>query len=287
MLRLVFPTYSEVVDMNTISRCYIAVVMFCFGVFVPVLSIAEIGVQSSADTSMSALDIVKRAEKNATGFSDMTNRVIMSLVDEDGNVSEREMVVKTIALGGGESRTLTLFTKPSREKGIALLTHSHKSDSDEQWLYLPASKRVKKIASSNVGSSFRGSEFTYEDISNQRRDNYRFDLVTTEACGVRTCFVIDRVPNFDESSYSRTRLYIDKEQYLLQKGEFFDKGNQLLKMMTISDYTMHANGVWKPGAILMKNRQNTKSTELRSLDLHFNIGLKEKDFTKLSLRKIR
>lgn len=273
--------------MNTISRCYRAVVIFCVGAFVPGIAVAEIGVQNSAEKSVSALDIVKRAEKNATGFSDMTDRVIMSLTDEDGNVSEREMVVKTIVLGGGESRTLTLFTKPSREKGIALLTHAHISDNDEQWLYLPASKRVKKIASSNLGSSFRGSEFTYEDISNQRRDNYRFDLVTTEPCGANQCFVIDRVPNFDESSYSKTRLYIDKEQYLLQKGEFYDKENQLLKAMTVSDYTKHINGVWKPGSILMKNIQNTKSTELRSLDLQFDNGLKEKDFTKLSLRKIR
>lgn len=265
--------------MNTLVRSCFVMMVFLGGMFV--------SGTSSAEEELSALDIVKRAEQNATGFSDMTNRVSMSLVDEDGNGSEREMVVKTIALGGGESRTLTLFTKPTREKGIALLTHSHSTESDEQWLYLPASKRVKKIASSNVGSSFRGSEFTYEDISTQRRDNYVFDLAKTESCGTNVCFVIDRIPNFDESSYSKTRLYIDTEKYLLQKGDFFDKESKLLKTMTVSNYTKNANGVWKPGSILMKNHQNRKTTELRSIDLSFDSGLKEKDFSKLSLRKIR
>ena len=232
-------------------------------------------------------DIVRKAESNATGFSDMVNRVSMTLIDADGGVSEREMLIKIIALDDGESKTLTVFTKPVREKGIALLTHSHRSTADDQWLYLPASKRVKKVASNSVGSSFRGSEFTYEDIASQHRDHYRFDFVNTEPCGDKTCYVIDRFPEFDDSSYTKTRLYIDTEYYLVQKGEFYDLKKSLFKTMLANNYSKHKNGVWKPESIVMENHNTQEKTEIRSLELQFDVGLSEREFSKLSLRKIR
>lgn len=246
-----------------------------------------LGVVSYAVEMTNGVEVIKRAEMNASGFNDMTNRVSMLLTDADGSVSEREMLIKMISLGEGKSKTLTVFTKPAREKGIALLTHADISSEDDQWLYLPASKRVKKIASSNVGASFRGSEFTYEDITSQHRDHYRFDLIRKEACGDKACFVIDRFPKFSDSSYSKTRLYIDTENYLVRKGDFFDIENMLLKTMTASNYTKHQNGVWKPESITMKNHKSDKETELRSLELHFDVGLSEREFSKLSLRKIR
>lgn len=255
--------------------------------FLLFVAVVLVGAIAEAAPSKSALDIIKRAELNAAGFTDMVNRVSMILKDQDGNSSEREMLIKVLALDDGQSKSLTIFTKPSREKGIALLTHTHATENDEQWLYLPASKRVKKIASNKLGASFRGSEFTYEDISNQDNDQYRFELVSEEDCGSSRCFVVDRFPVFSESSYSRTRLYIDTVQYLLQKGEFFDKEKKLLKTMAATNYQKHSNGLWKPESLMMMNSQTHKSTELKTQDLQFDVGLQEKEFSRLSLRKIR
>jgi len=244
-------------------------------------------VNVEAVETKSGVDIIRKAEMNATGFKDMVNRVSMTLVDAEGAVSEREMLIKVIALEEGESKTLTVFTKPAREKGFALLTHSHRSTADDQWLYLPASKRVKKVASTSVGSSFRGSEFTYEDIATQHRDHYRFDFVNTESCGDKTCYVVDRFPEFDESSYSKTRLYIDSEYYLVQKGEFYDVKETLFKTMLANNYSKHKHGIWKPESIVMENHNTREKTEIRSLELQFDVGLSEREFSKLSLRKIR
>lgn len=251
------------------------------------IAMVLVGAVAQASSDVQALDIVKRAEKNATGFSDMVNRVSMVLKDEEGNATEREMLIKVLALENGASKSLTIFTKPSREKGIALLTHTHDGKSDEQWLYLPASKRVKKIASNKLGASFRGSEFTYEDISNQNSDQYRFAYVTKAPCGEVQCFVLDRYPQFTGSSYSKTRLYIDEKQYLLQKGEFFDNDQELMKTMAATDYQQHDNGLWKPGAIVMSNHKTQKSTELTTQTVQFDVGLEEKEFSRLSLRRIR
>ncbi|OUS03287.1 hypothetical protein A9Q81_07855 [Gammaproteobacteria bacterium 42_54_T18] len=246
-----------------------------------------LSVNIEAVETKNGVDIIRRAELNATGFKDMVNRVSMTLIDSEGSVSEREMLIKIITLDEGESKTLTVFTKPSREKGFALLTHSHRSTADDQWLYLPASKRIKKIASNSVGSSFRGSEFTYEDIASQHRDHYRFDYINTESCGEKRCYVIDRFPEFDESSYTKTRLYIDTEYYLVQKGEFFDVKKTLFKTMLATNYIKHKNGVWKPESIVMENHNTHDKTEIRSLELKFDVGLSEREFSKLSLRKIR
>jgi len=258
-----------------------------YSLLMSVVMTISYSVISVAEDVKTGADIIERAELNSSGFKDMTNTVSMTLVDKEGAISEREMIVKGISLGDGQAKTLTVFTKPAREKGTALLTHTHKSGPDEQWLYLPASKRVKKVASSNVGASFRGSQFTFEDITTQRRENYRFDLVATEKCGDKLCFVVDRTPQFDGSSYSRTRLYIDTEYFLIQKSDFFDLNKQLLKTMTATNYTKHENGVWRPELLVMENRQSKEKTELRTLKLQFDVGLKEKDFSKLSLRKIR
>jgi hypothetical protein len=246
-----------------------------------------LSVNLGAVETKNGVEIIRRTELNATGFKDMVNRVSMTLIDAEGGVSEREMLIKIIALDEGESKTLTVFTKPTREKGFALLTHSHRSSADDQWLYLPASKRIKKVASNSVGSSFRGSEFTYEDIASQHRDHYRFDFINTESCGDRKCYVIDRFPEFGESSYTKTRLYIDTENYLIQKGEFFDDKKFLFKTMLANGYTKHKNGIWKPERIVMENHNTHEKTEIRSLELQFDVGLSEREFSKLSLRKIR
>ena len=144
--------------------------MNCYRLFLTFVAGFLVSMSCYAEVNLTAIEIIERAESNASGFKDMSNRLSMMLIDEDGDVSKREMLVKTITLKNGGSKTLTVFTKPSREKGIALLTHANPAKSDEQWLYLPASKRVKKIASNKKGASFRGSEFTYEDISIQRRE---------------------------------------------------------------------------------------------------------------------
>ena len=170
---------------------------------------------STQAEDLSGRDIIDRARKNSSGFDDK---------------SEREMLLKARTDDSGDSSSLSIFTAPQREKGIALLTHAKPGEGDEQWLYLPSTKRLKRITGSNRTSSFRGSEFTFEDLSDQNPDDYRFERVEDEACGQLQCYVVDRFPGKAlESSYSKTRTWIDTTHYRPMKAEFYDASGKLLK----------------------------------------------------------
>lgn len=243
---------------------------------------------AQAEAPLTGKDIIERTKQNASGFKDMTHKVKMVLVDEKGGKSEREMLLKGLVEKDGTSHSLSIFTAPQREKGIALLTTTEPQQADQQWLYLPSTKRMKRITGANRTSSFRGSEFTFEDLSDQNSDLYRFDLITQEPCGEWTCFVIDRFPGKDlDSSYSKTRLWIDTAHYRPVKADFYQADGKLLKTMTTQDYSLFEDKYWKPTRVTMTNKLNGKATEMLSLDLKMNTGLQAAEFSELAIRSWR
>lgn len=249
-----------------------------------VLAVVPTAVANGPD----AREIIERARQNSAGFQDMTHQVRMILIDADGARSERQMLLKARTGENGDSSSLSIFTAPQREKGIALLTHARKGEGDEQWLYLPSTKRLKRIAGSSRTSSFRGSEFTFEDLADQNPEHYRFETVGTESCGTMQCYVVDRFPGPSlESSYSKTRLWIDQEHYRLIKADFHDPQGDRFKTMHAHDYRQYDNRFWNPARIVMSNNITGKATEMVSVELQINTGLKASEFTELAIRAWR
>ncbi|CBL44584.1 conserved hypothetical protein [gamma proteobacterium HdN1] len=235
--------------------------------------------------ALNGREIIDKAHENTSGFQDMSHQVRMILVDEKGNKSEREMLLKARVNDKGDSSSLSIFTSPQREKGIALLTNHKVGEGDEQWIYLPSTRRMKRVTSASRSSSFRGSEFTFEDLSSQNPEDYRFERAADEACGELQCYVVDRYPSANlESSYSKTRLWIDTTHYRPFKAEYFDKDGKPLKTMQAFDYRQYDHRFWNPARVVMKNLQTGKATELVSMDLKINAGLKESEFTELAIR---
>lgn len=245
-------------------------------------SIAFINTVTSA-YAITAKEIISQAEHNASGFKDMSQRMSMKNVSNTGEIAQNEMWVRVLT-DQGNTRSLTVFTQPARDKGIALLSQATSNGESQQWLYLPTSKRVKKIAAGNRESSFRGSEFTFEDLAGMDSSAYQFELIGEKPCGNDTCYVLDRMPKMDTSAYSHTHLYIDKLVYLPRQAEFFDKKGQPLKSLSFENYQKHENQFWKPEILRMKNLQTGCSTEIDSLKVDFNTGLKESVFTEANLR---
>ncbi len=236
---------------------------------------------------MTGLQVIEKAKQNGKGFKDLKHEVKMVLLDGEGDATEREMLMKAMVEEDGDSFSMLIFTAPRREKGISLLTVSEKGEADKQYLYLPSSRRTKRITSSNKGSSFRGSEFTFEDLSDQKTEDYRFEMVTQEPCREQTCYVVDRFPKSDESSYSKTRMWIDTEFFRPIKAEFFDRDNKLLKTMQADGYELFENQYWNPAEVVMSNIQTGKSTKMLSLSLEMNSGLRASEFTELAMRSRR
>ena len=120
------------------------------------------------------LEIATEAERRDSGFHDSTASMKMLLRNKQGQESTRDIRVRTLEQVDDGDKSLTIFDQPADVKGTAFLSFTHKTGPDDQWLYLPALKRVKRISSRNKSGPFMGSEFAYEDISSQELEKYTY-----------------------------------------------------------------------------------------------------------------
>ncbi|XOF35372.1 MAG: outer membrane lipoprotein-sorting protein [Candidatus Electrothrix sp. YB6] len=232
--------------------------------------------------------IAVEAERRDQGFGDLTAELVMILRNRSGQKSRRELTYKVLEVKGDGDKTLLIFHTPPDVKGTALLSFSHKTGDDDQWLYLPALKRVKRISSRNKSGSFMGSEFSYEDISGQETEKYTYKYLRDETLDGHDCTVVDYYPiDRKNSGYSRQTVWLDKDEYRIRKAEFYDRRNSHLKTLTLTDYEQYLGKYWRAGKLHMVNHQNGKSTVLLYNNYRFQTGLQEKDFHRNSLRRAR
>ena len=129
------------------------------------------------------LAIATEADRRDKGFGDSSATMKMVLRNRHGDESTREVRVRTLEVEGDGDKSLSIFDSPADVKGTAFLTFSHILEPDDQWLYLPALKRVKRISSKNKSGPFMGSEFAYEDLGSQEVEKYRYRYLRDEPCG--------------------------------------------------------------------------------------------------------
>ena len=170
----------------------IILAVFVFAVLGADLLDAEEGTEDPA--AARGLEIAVEADRRDTGFGDFQANIAMILRNKHGESSERRMRVRTLEQESDGDKSLIIFENPGDVKGTAFLSFTHKTGSDDQWLYLPALKRVKRIASSNKSGPFMGSEFAYEDISSQEVEKYTYRYIDEETFDERNHFVVERDP---------------------------------------------------------------------------------------------
>ncbi len=233
------------------------------------------------------LAIAKEVDARDTGWGDFQAKMSMLLRNRQGEESLRQMRVKSMEVQGDGDKTLIVFDEPRDVKGTALLTFSHKTRDDDQWLYLPALKRVKRIASRNKSGPFMGSEFAYEDLASQEIEKYTYKYLRDDQLEGAPVFVIERYPVSHYSGYTRQVVWIDKARYIPLKIEYYDRKNSLLKTLVFEDYHQYLDRYWRAHRMFMRNHQTGKSTLLTWKEYRFRTGLKDSDFTRNSLKRAR
>ena len=234
------------------------------------------------------LAIAIEGDKRGEGFADSQLELKMVLVDSKGAEAPRDMRVKALeGVGENGDKSLMIFDTPIDQKGVAMLTYTHKEKSDDQWLYLPALKRVKKISSKNKSGPFVGSEFAFEDISSQEVEKYTYKYLRDETIDGIDCFVVERFPTDKYSGYTKQVAWIDKAEYRGLKIDFYDRKKSLLKTLENKDYKLYLDKFWRPALSVMQNHQTGKSTRLEYKGYEFKVGLDEKEFTKNSLKRAK
>ena len=151
---------------------------------------------------------------------------------------------------------------------------------------LPALKRVKRINSRNKSGPFMGSEFAFEDLGSQDVEKYNYKFIREEACGDgMTCHVIERIPAYKYSGYSKQVTWIDKEGYRPVKVMFYDRKKALLKTLQATGFKKYLGKYWRPNTMSMVNHQTGKSTTLQWSNYKFRTGLSSRDFNKKALAR--
>lgn len=234
-------------------------------------------------------EIAEEADLRDLGWGDNRATMRMILRNRNGDESTRELTrqVLEVNVDGEGDKSVIVFQAPRDIDGTALLSHTRILDPDDQWLYLPALSRVKRISSANKSGPFVGSEFAFEDLVSQEVGKYDYRFVGAEACGDLNCLMVERYPLYENSGYTRQVVWWDDTEYRVQRIDFYDRKDDLLKTLTYEGYQEYLGDFWRPDRMVMENHQNGKSTDLVFEGWEFGVGLDEAEFTSSRLRRAR
>ena len=255
-------------------------------------AIALPGAAKAETPEEKGLAIAVETDKRDLGWGDIRVDGEMVLRDASGRESRRKYENLFIEVPASEfgDKTIIVFSSPRDIRGTSLLTHAKiEPDDDDQWLFLPAIKRVKRISSSNRTGKFVSSEFSYEDLGSQEVGDYDYKWLRDEPCpGAEdlTCFVSESYPKNQRSGYSKRVSWTDQDEYRLMKVEFYNRRGDLEKVLTFHGYQQYLDQYWRADKLTMVNNQTGKETDLISTNYRFKTGLDDGQFVSQALPRM-
>jgi len=237
-----------------------------------------------------AREIMQQVEDRDEG-DNMTSEMEMTLIDKSG--SRRIRRIKSFTKFFGEDRyRLMFFQHPADVKDTGFLTYDYDTPekSDDQWLYLPALRKSKRIATEDKSGSFMGSDFTYYDMTRRITEDYDYKLLKEDTVNGARTWIIESIPRrkeiVEESGYTKSVLFVRQDNYMVIRGVHWLKDGRL-RYLEIMDLKQIA-GIWTALEIHMTTKAGkavTHKTELKFSDVKFNQNLADDMFTVRVLEK--
>ena len=236
--------------------------------------------------------IAARSDRSDRGFTDSEVTSTMILRNAQGQESKRVLFQRTLEVPDEDlgDKSIIVFESPADVDGTALLSHARILEEDDQWLYLPALKRVKRISSKNKSGPFVGSEFAFEDFTAQELNKYSYKHIRSEPCPNVTelmCDVVERYPRYEFSGYTKQVGWVDQTHFQGRKIDYYDRKDELLKTLTFDEYRQYQGKYWRAHKLKMVNHMTGKSTDFLFSDYKFGLGLDDNDFVKGVLTRVR
>ena len=239
-------------------------------------------------SAQSATDIMKKY-KEQDRSKDSRADLKMLLINASGKERVRKVTQMTKTDKNGLRKSLIRFLSPADVKGTGLLSIENEGRDDDNWLYLPALRKVRRISGSNKTDSFMGSDFTYEDLETEDLNDYNYKLLGEDKINDMETWKIEALPKasiLDKTGYSKRVLWITKKHHLVVKVKFFDKSGAFSKELAGSDIRKIDNAnKWRLFRIEMKNVLKGSKTVLEITDYKLNTGIKDKIFTQRYLKR--
>ncbi|MFT7485674.1 MAG: hypothetical protein ACI9F9_001524 [Candidatus Paceibacteria bacterium] len=231
----------------------------------------------SDDAALLGLQIAQHADLYDRGWKDEVAQGIMTLHSADGDFVRRTFTRMVLENSQAGDKLQIKFVSPAEIRGVTALTHEHPGSSDDNWLYLPSNKRVRRISGANNTASFQGTEFTYEDLSNIDPTEYEWRFLEQATLkryeGEVPVYKLDARPTYKDTGYSRITVYYHLDNFRQERIEYYDKAGVKLKVRDGLDWRLIHGRFWRSHMIAMENLQTGKRTELEQTKLYLNLSL--------------
>lgn len=235
-----------------------------------------------------ANDVKEIMDKNfvATKYQDSTSQTIMTLTNKQGKQRVRKTFgTSKLQANGIDNMRMTRFLEPTDVKGTVSLLIEHSEKDDDIWIYLPSTKKVRRLISSNKKDSFVGTDFSYGDVIGHKPKEWNSKIVKEEKVDGRDCYVIESTPINatikSNSGYAKRTSWIDKETFVTLKAEMHDEAGDMLKTMKYSNIKLAdaAKKRYQPLLLEAHNVQTEHRTQIKIVESKSNTGVKDDFFT--------
>jgi len=262
------------------------------GLAIAALSLpSAFAVTTRAAETLTGRQIMERVDARDDG-DHASQDMEMILIDKNGN--ERRRLIRSLSRDVGEDeQSILFFLSPADVKDTGFLTYDYDSDEadDDQWLYLPALKKTKRIATGDKSGSFMGSDFTFADMTDRNLDFYDYELMKeTEVGGVKA-WQIQAVPNTDkereETGYTKSVFFVRQDNYVVVRSVSWVKKGGRLKYLDVKKLE-EIDGVWVPVEMHMTTKKSKKTlhkTVLKAHNVQFNQAHDDALFTVRQLER--
>lgn len=250
-----------------------------------------LNVNLTLSQGFSAREIMEKNDQQRKAEDEQVE-LTMKLINKKGKERVRKVRQFTKTDADDNQKSIIRFLSPADVKGTGLLTIEHTSRDDDQWLYLPALKKVRRISASDQSDNFMGTDFAYEDLGSEELENYDYQLLRAESLNGVECYLIEAVPNNDqerkESGYSKRHIWIRKDNFVGIQIKYYDKKGKLLKVFQASDVRLiEGTNTWRAHRMETENVQTGHKTVLLFDHFVINRGLKDNFFAQRYLERGR
>ena len=236
-----------------------------------------------ANAQLTGRQIVEKAYNLPTG-DDQTSVLTMTLTNKSGQTRVRKIQQYSKDLGDTE-KSIMFFLSPADVKNTSFMNWSYDSDkADDQWIYLPALKKVKRISSDSKSDYFMGSDFTYDDLGDRQPSEDTHKLLREEKFKGEDCYVVESIPKEEDYMYSKTITWVIKDKWIGLKKEFYDEDGELLKTLSIKKYD-EIKGYWLILQSEMHNVQKDHKTIMSLKNVELDTGIPDNKFTERMMKR--
>jgi len=233
---------------------------------------------------ITATEIMRKVYDREKG-EDQQADLKMVLTAKNGDKRVREIRQFSKDYGDSEKKIM-FFKSPADVKNTSFMnwSYSKKGKNDDQWIYLPVLKNVKRISSDSRSDYFMGSDFTYDDLGERKPDSDTHKLQREEIYGGEKCYVVESIPKDGEYIYSRTVSWIVKDKWIGLKKEFYDEDGNLLKILNVKEFKKVKNYLMITHSE-MDNVSKKHKTEMILSNIKVDEGISDRKFTDRMMKR--